>query len=263
MANKNDSFVRTVGVALAVCLVASVIVSFAAVQLKPLQQTNKLLDKQSNILAVAGIDLDGKSGSEISELFASKIETRIVDIATGSFSDEVDAATYDQRKAAKDPAQNVELSAADDIAKIKRRAKYASTYIVKAEDGSVKYYILPIHGYGLWSTLYGFVAVEADANTIFGLSFYSHAETPGLGGEVDNPKWKSQWLGKKIQNVQGELAVQVVKFGDPAVQNNPDHAIDGLAGASLTTFGVNNLVQYWLSDAGFGPFLSQLKANKG
>lgn len=263
MANKNDSFVRTVGVALAVCLVASVIVSFAAVQLKPAQQINKLLDKQSNILAVAGIDLAGKSGAEISDLFASSIETRIVDIATGSFTNAVEAATYDQRKAAKDPAQNVVLSGSEDLAKIKSRAKYASTYLVKAEDGSVKYYILPIHGYGLWSTLYGFVAVEADANTIFGLSFYSHAETPGLGGEVDNPKWKAQWPGKKIADANGKLAVQVVKFGDPAVQNNPDHAVDGLAGASLTTYGVNNLIQYWLSDAGFGPFLQQLKANKG
>jgi Na+-transporting NADH:ubiquinone oxidoreductase subunit C len=255
MANKNDSFVRTVGVALAVCLVASVIVSFTAVQL---QETNKLLDKQSNILAVAGFDLSGKSGSEIAELFVDSIETRIVNIGTGSFSDEKDAATYDQRQAAKDPAQNVELSTTEDTAKIKRRAKFASTYIVKAEDGSVKYYILPVHGYGLWSTLYGFVAVEADANTIFGLSFYSHAETPGLGGEVDNPKWK------KIQNAQGETAIQVVKFGafrpDAA---NAINTVDGLAGASLTTQGVNNLVQYWLGDAGFGPFLQQLKSNKG
>lgn len=260
MASNNDSFAKTVGVALAVCLVASVIVSFAAVQLKPLQQVNKLLDKQSNILSVAGIDLTGKSGSEISELFANNIETRIVDIATGEFTEAVDAATYDQRKAAKDPAQNVALSGSEDLAKIKSRAKYASTYIVKAEDGSVKYYILPVHGYGLWSTLYGFVAVEADANTIFGLSFYSHAETPGLGGEVDNAKWKSQWKGKQIQNAQGETAIKVAKFGgfNPSA---PDaiSTVDGLAGATLTTQGVNNLVQYWLGDAGFGPFLQQLK----
>ena len=263
MANKNDSFVRTVVVALVVCLVTSIIVSFTAVQLKPIQKINKILDKHSNILAVAGISLGGKSDTEISNMFASNIETRIIDIASGQFSDYVNSAIYDQYKAAKDPIQNVELSSSDDIAKIKRRAKYASVYIVKSEDGSVKYYILPIHGYGLWSTLYGFVAVEADANTIFGLSFYSHAETPGLGGEVDNPKWKSQWRGKKIRNMQGKTAIRVVKFGSINLNAvNTIHTIDGLAGASLTTRGVNNLVQYWLGDSGFGPFLQNIQSNQ-
>lgn len=259
MASNNDSFGKTIGVAVAVCLVASVVVSFAAVKLKPTQQINKVLDKQSNILAVAGLDIDGKSGAEIGEMFKNNIETRIVDIATGEFTDEVDADTYDQRKAAKDPAKNVALSAEDDIAKIKSRAKLASVYVVKDGDG-VKSYILPIHGYGLWSTLYGFVAVEPDANTIYGLGFYAHAETPGLGGEVDNPKWKAQWSGKKIFDNSGDTAIQVVKFGnyDPKAES-AKHTVDGLAGASLTTYGVNNLVQYWLGDNGFGPFLNNLK----
>ncbi len=260
MASNNDSFGKTIAVAVAVCLVASVVVSFAAVKLKPVQQTNKLLDMQSNILVIAGLDIAGKSGDEIGDMFRRNIETRVVDIATGKFTDAVDAQHYDQRKAAKDPAQNVALSEDEDIAKIKTRAKYASVYLVK-NGNAIKSYILPVHGYGLWSTLYGFVAVKPDANTIDGLGFYAHGETPGLGGEVDNPKWKAQWPGKKIADARGDTAIRVVKYGhfDPAAANAA-YTIDGLAGASLTTYGVNNLIQFWLGDNGFGPFLDQLKA---
>ena len=78
-------------------------------------------------------------------------------------------------------------------------------YLLKKEDGSLDKIILPIHGYGLWSTLYGFIALEKNGNDIFGLQFYQHAETPGLGAEVDNPKWKAQWKGKKLNNDNGEL----------------------------------------------------------
>ena len=148
------------------------------------------------------------------------------------------------------------LSGDEDIASIKRQADYAPVYAVKADDGSIRCYILPIHGYGLWSTLYGFIAIEPDAQTVYGLGFYDHAETPGLGGEVDNPKWKAQWPGKKLYNEQGELAIEVVKSGQV---KDPEHQVDGLAGASLTTMGVSHLVRFWMSEAGFGPFLDKLK----
>lgn len=258
MSKQNDSFFKTVFVALAVCLVCSIVVSFAAVQLKPQQKINKLLDKQTNILAVAGFDVKGKSGKQIAEMFEQNIETRVIELATGEYTDAVNPLTYDQRKAAKDPAMSEAMEAEADIASIRRQANYAPVYVVKEGDG-IKCYILPIHGYGLWSTLYGFLAVEPDANTVYGLSFYEHAETPGLGGEVDNPKWKAQWPGKQLF-ANGEVAIQVVKNG----QYNPDadnavNTVDGLAGASLTTRGVHNLVAFWVSEAGFGPFLNKLK----
>lgn len=258
MANKNDSFVRTLVVATAVCLVASMVVSVAAVYLKPIQQTNKLLDKQRNILAVAGIEA---KGSDIAKKFEQYVETRIVDIKTGQFTTAVDAKTYDQRKASKDPAQNVKLNAKEDIAKIRTRAKYASVYLFKNEDGSIKSYVLPIHGYGLWSTMYGFIAIEPDLNTIAGINFYSDGETPGLGGEINNAKWKAQWKGKIIHDASGKPVIQVTKFGGVTPENKP-YSVDGLAGASLTTKGVDNLIKYWLSDAGFGTFINQLKQTK-
>lgn len=255
MANNKDSFGKTILVAVVVCLVASILVSAAAVSLKPIQKANQQLEKQRNILAVAGIDA---KGAEISRLFAKNIEPKIVDIATGEFSDAVDVKTFDQYAAAKDPQQNVVLSADEDIAKIRSRAKYATIYLVKNPDDSVKYYILPINGYGLWSTMYGFVAIEPDADTIFGLNFYQQGETPGLGGEVDNPKWKAQWQGKKIHDANGDAVIQVVKFGQVNA-SNAAYTVDGLAGATLTSRGVNNLVHFWLGKSGFGKFLNNLK----
>ena len=194
----NDSVGRTFGVALGVCLVCSVLVSAAAVSLRPTQAVNKTLDKKRNILMAAGLLKSGEvaSGERIDELYQN-INTRVVDLATGEYVDGVDPIAYDQRRAAKDPAQSELVPADVDIANVKRRALHASVYMV-SQKGKVKKVILPVHGLGLWSTLYGFVALDArDLNTIRGLVYYEHAETPGLGGEVDNPSWKALWDGKK------------------------------------------------------------------
>ena len=144
-----------------------------------------------------------------------------------------------------------------DIADIKRREKYAEVYLVRGTNGDIETVVLPIRGYGLWSTLWGFIALESDFNTVAGLGFYSHAETPGLGGEVDNPKWKAQWPGKKILNETGNMAIEVTKGGQADAAS--PYQVDGLSGATLTTRGVDNLVQFWLGDNGFKPFLDQLK----
>ena len=173
----------------------------------------------------------------------------------GEYVTDVDPVTYDQRKASNDPKQNIQLKKENDIAGIKRRAKYTSVYLVK--DGeNIKSIILPVHGYGLWSTLYGFIALKGDMDTIVGLGFYSHAETPGLGGEVDNPKWKALWEGKELYDDQGNVAITVVK-GSAEAGNS--HQVDGLSGATLTSRGVKNLVRFWVGDKAFGSLLTKLK----
>ena len=106
----------------------------------------------------------------------------------------------------------------------------------------------------MWSTLYGFIALENNLNDIFGLQFYQHAETPGLGAEVDNPKWKVQWKGKKLNNENGDLMIQVAK-----TSKEKEYHIDALAGATLTSNGVNNLVKFWMGQYGFKKFLKNLK----
>lgn len=247
-------------VAFTMCFVCSVLVTAAAIALRPVQQAAKLDDKRKNILRVVnmyepGIDLD--------EAF-TKVTPKVVDLTTGQLTDEIDPARYDQYAAAKDPAQGGQTVPGDeDIAKIKFKARYATVYFLYNEDGSPRTVILPVSGYGLWSTLYGFIAVEADGNSIVGINFYQHAETPGLGGEVDNPKWKALWPGKKIYDDSGKVAIRLVKGGANPGSADAAHQVDALAGASLTSNGVSNLLQYWLSDAGFKPFLKQLAQQHG
>ena len=252
----NDSISKTFSVALALCIVCAVVVSSAAVILRPTQEVNKLLDLKSNILASAGLLQQGVS----IETQFEQISTRIVDLETGRFTDAVDVASYDQRKASKDPALSIALDPKQDPAKIKRRANYATVYLLETEQGIEKI-ILPIKGYGLWSTLYGFLALESDLQTVAGIGFYEHTETPGLGGEIDNPRWKAGWVGKQAYR-QGEVVINVLKGKVDMSREGADSQIDGLAGATLTTRGVDNLVRYWLGDEGFRPFINHLQAGE-
>lgn len=249
-----DTVQRTLIVALALCVVCSLVVSTAAVMLKPTQEANKTLDRKRNILAAAGLL---KEGLSVEEQF-SQITTKVVDLRTGRFTEDVDAASYDQKKAAKDSSMSESLSASDDIAKVRRREHYSLVYLVE-NNGQTETIILPVRGYGLWSTLYGFLALENDGNTVAGLGFYEHGETPGLGGEVDNPRWKSQWPGKRIYK-DGDAAIALIKGTVNSANAQADYQIDGLAGATLTSTGITNLMQFWLGEMGFQPFLNNLKA---
>jgi Na+-transporting NADH:ubiquinone oxidoreductase subunit C len=251
----NDTIKKTVIVTLLLCFVCSVVVSTAAVVLKPMQVANKELDFKRNILSAAGML---EPGANVEQIFSERIVTRVVELDTGKFTDAVDSTTYDQRRAARDASLSTNLSKQEDIAGISRRENYAMVYLVE-ENGSLNKIVLPIKGYGLWSTLYGFVALEADANTILGLGFYEHGETPGLGGEIDNPNWKAQWEGKKVYDSEGEVAITVLKGRVDPSSPRAQYQVDGLSGATLTGRGVHNLVQFWLGESGFKRFLDNLQ----
>lgn len=262
MSNQKESTARTLLVALLVCLVCSVLVAGAAVALKPTQVANAQLDKQRNILAIAGLGDPSMSGADVQALFDERIVARLVDLDTGRFSDEFDADTFDPTVAARDPALSKNLTSVEDIASINRREQYSVVYIVEGADSQMETLILPVRGYGLWSTLHGFLALRDDLSTIQGFGFYQHAETPGLGGEVDNPNWRGQWPGKEVFDDNGNIAIQVVKGSAASTGPNAQHQIDGLAGATLTANGVNYLLQYWLGDDGFGSFIDNLRAGE-
>jgi Na+-transporting NADH:ubiquinone oxidoreductase subunit C len=256
--SSNDSISKTIIVAFSLCIVCSVIVSAAVVMLKPVQEVNKALDKKRNILAAAGMLVPGES---VEEQF-SRISTRVVDLRTGKFADDaVNPEKYVQRKAAKDPSMSQELSPEEDIAKISRREQYALVYLVQDTQGGIEKIILPIRGYGLWSTMYGFIALESDANTVAGVGFYEHGETPGLGGEIDNPRWKAFWPGKEVYK-SGDVEIGLIKGSvDPDAAMAP-WQVDGLAGATLTSRGVTNLMHFWLGENGFEPFLNNLRTGE-
>jgi Na+-transporting NADH:ubiquinone oxidoreductase subunit C len=249
----NDNPKKTLFIAALLCLVCSILVSTSAVVLKPQQTINKANDIKKNILAVTGLLTED---ADVDSLFA-QFESKIVNLETGEYEN-IDVVSYDQRKASSDPAQSIQLTAEQDIASIGSRAKLATVYLLK-EGGKVKQVVLPLHGYGLWSTLYGFISFNADFNTIGGLQFYEHAETPGLGGEVDNPKWRKQWQGKKAFDDKGELKIEVIRgFVDYKVAG-AEHKVDGLSGATLTSVGVSNLVKFWLGEHAFGPYLKNMR----
>ncbi len=261
---KKDSTKKTLLVALGVCFVASILVSTAAVGLKPLQEKNKKLDLLKNILSAGNLY---EEGIDIEKTYEENISAEIIDLKTGEtipeseHDAECNVINFNVNKMAASSKWGEDIPSKDDIAGIKRKPTAMVVYTVK--DGeNVDKYILPIYGKGLWSTLYGFVALDKDLHTIKGFTFYQHGETPGLGGEVDNPKWKSQWVGKQAYDEKGNLKIEVIKG---IVDRNSDKAkyqIDGLSGSTLTTRGVSNLVRFWLSDNGYGPFLNKLKGDK-
>jgi Na+-transporting NADH:ubiquinone oxidoreductase subunit C len=255
---------KTLTVAFLLCVVCSIIVAGSVVALKPIQQANKALNLKANILAAAGLLKAGASKEEIEQGFSS-IEPRLVDLDTGLYVEPSvvgkDAAlAYDQRRAAKDPKLSQSIVGSEDIAGIKRRVNVAKVYLVKNGE-SVETIILPVSGYGLWSTLHGFLALENDANTVVGFGFYEHAETPGLGGEVDNPNWKGLWPGKKVYDLDkgDEPKLEVVKGSVDRSRDDADYKVDGLSGATLTSRGVSNLIQYWTGEHGFQKFLNRLR----
>jgi Na+-transporting NADH:ubiquinone oxidoreductase subunit C len=249
-------------VAIAVCLVCSVVVSAAAVMLKPQQRLNQELDQKQNILRAAGMLPQGSNvdaeGRGVDELFA-EFEVRAVDLRNGAFTDEVDPASYDPIQAAKDPSRSINLSDDQDIATIGRRENISEVYIRRDADGQIDKVVIPVRGYGLWGTLFGYLALEGDLQTVAGLGFYAQKETPGLGGEVDNPMWKAQWPGVSIYDQSGEPAVRLVKSRSAEGSPQAVHEVDALSGATLTTKGVENLVRFWTGELGFGPFLENLK----
>lgn len=253
LAMPSDSLPKTFLVASTLCLVASMVVSTAAVSLRPLQEANKLKDKQINILQVAGLY---SPEADIADMF-KQFEPRVLDIETGEFAEQFDPTVFDDRAAADDPALSRALD--NDPASIGRQSRYKTVYLLRDDQNRLDKLILPIHGYGLWSTLYGFIAIEEDGNEIYGLQFYEHAETPGLGAEVDNPRWKSQWSGKKLREDSGELGITVAKVAPLA---GADFHVDALAGATLTSVGVDNLVRFWMGEQGYSRLLNRLESGE-
>lgn len=255
----------TFKVALAMCVICSLVVSTAAVQLRPLQQKNAENKQKRNVLIAAGLwDEDKHTDSNIDELFkpitivAVNLPGRIEDDPeAGTLNSTIDIQTYKQRKAPKDPEQGIMIGD-QDLAGINRREKVSLVYLVNDDSGELQSIVLPIYGKGLWSTLYGYLALDADARTVKGITFYEHAETPGLGGEVENEKWKAQWRGKIVVDGSGSPVVEVTKPG----LASEDYQVDGLSGATITSNGVEKTVRYWLGSDAFGPFLEQYRTEK-
>lgn len=243
-----------------ICVVCAIVVSSAAVSLRGRQEVNQTLDMQRNVLVAAGLAMPDESPTpeEIAARF-SQIRQVVIELETGEATN-IDPASFDPRVAENDPDRS--RPAPPNNAGLRRVATHALVYEIRDDSDALNLVVLPVHGLGLWGILYGFVALDADVNTIRGLTYYEHKETPGLGGEVDNPRWKSLWNGRKAFGQDGTPAIEVARGRVGAPEDDP-HRVDGLAGATMTSRGVTNMMRFWLDEQGFGPYLDSLRRRDG
>jgi Na+-transporting NADH:ubiquinone oxidoreductase subunit C len=252
----DESLARPFYTVFVLAFVCSALVAGAAVGLRPKQEENRDLDRKKHVLHAAGLYDKSKS---IEQMFAA-IDIKVVELASGNYvpEDTLRPEGYQQLKAAMSEDGGRALQADIDRARIRRQENYSLVYLVKDGD-RVAQYILPVRGKGLWSTMYAYVAVEGDLSTIRGVSFYEHGETPGLGGEIENPAWQSAWRGKKIYDQDGGVGLSFAKGKAAAEGPAKDYLIDGLSGATITTQGVDKLMEFWFGEHGFKPFFEKLR----
>ncbi len=256
VSSASDSLARALGVTLGVALVCGGLASISDVLLEARQSANRLAERQEIIEKIVarmpGVEavLDPSS--------VDQIEARVVDLATGNDVSGVDPALFDAAKAAADPATRVEIPREQDIARIGARARFATIYLTR-QGRRLRLVILPVHGSGYTSELRGFLALEADRNSIAALAFYQHGETPGLGARLEDPEWLAKWRGKRLYDDTGRYRLQVRRGRgdfDPDAQR---YEVDGITGATRTSQAISQLLRYWLGDHGFGPFLKRLR----
>ncbi len=259
--NPRDTVGHTFKVAALLCLVCATLVSAAAVLLRERQQANRLLDRRQNILLAAGL---WEPGRHVEALF-EEVEARTVDLEEGWYTDAIDPEDIEPRRVARDPDTSIRLPRDQDVAGISRREQYSPVYLVY-EDGRLDQVVLPARGYGLWSTMWAFLALDADTLRegpeevrIRGITFYEHGETPGLGGEIENPRWLQGWQGKRVFDEEWRVVLRVTKRADP----EDNYEIDALSGATITSEGVNGMLRFWLGERGFGPYLQRLHEELG
>ncbi len=254
----NNSPQKALIVVFAVAAVCSVRVSVAAIALKPIQLRNQLVERSRNVIALTGLVPPDKllSDDEVLETI-EQLDMRVVNIDTGEFDSTIDPLDFDEHAAVNNDELSVAIPAGDDLANIGRRSRFAIVYLVWDGD-ELKRIILPIHGQGMWSTLYGFIALESDLNTIGAVSFYEQAETAGLGDQIQRPDWQAQWQGRELfdnqRNFRFRVAAGAVEEDSAAAR----HQVDGLTGATVTGNAVTRLVEYWFSPGGYGDFLDNL-----
>jgi Na+-transporting NADH:ubiquinone oxidoreductase subunit C len=257
-----DSTRYTILFAAAVCVVCALVVATSAVGLRSKQEANQLAFRQKNVLLAAGLVQPDEplTDAELRQHFDRSIRVRLVDLATGEYmaDGKLDPDTYDQRRARNDPA--LSRAAPPNAAKVARLPTYGVVYLVSAggKDANVEQVVLPIEGIGMWGTIYGFLALDRDGKTIRGLTFHDQKETPGLGGEIANPRWQALWVGRHAFDTNWEPKITVIK-GNAGPPAQDPHRVDAISGATITSNGVSRLVGFWLSNDGYGRYLKRLR----
>lgn len=226
------SNLKTMGVAFLVALVCSIVVSFTAVTLKPLQDANRLRESAASLVEV------------METLGLGMPKPYLVERVSGL-------------AVKKNPKTFSELDSELDIAHLGQVEDVLMVYELRS-GGKLELVILPIRGAGYQSMLHGYLALKSDLNTVAALTFHQQEETPGMGARIVEKKWQALWKDKHIADESGIIRMQVVK--DEA---QGPYEVDGISGATKTGQGVNSLVKFWFGPDGYGPYISRLKREAG
>lgn len=215
-------------------IVVAVLLSFVAMQLRPLQELNREIERKEDILASVKEAEDASEvkdkNSYIEEQFSDYIaETYVVnysgDVVEGEDAFEV--------------TLNLKEQADKDV-----EDRLYPVFVYTDESGNKKY-VVPVRGKGLWGPIWGYVSFDSDMNTIYGAIYDHQGETPGLGAEINTTGFESEFEGKKIFDENGEfVSVSVLKSADTS--NNP-HAVDAISGGTITSDGLNDMLKDYLS----------------
>ena len=202
-------------------IILGFLLSFVSTSLKDTQQINEDIDIMKNILY--SLEFSEKdepwTGEEVKRLFDSSIIQKVVSI---------DGGVIDNLLPSEIPSDKMETQ---------------FPLYIKVVNNSIDGYAIPISGKGLWSTLYGYFALENDGSTVKGIRFYKHKETPGLGGEVDKDWFTNNYVGKKIIDKNGGLvSIQSIKGQVDSLSPDAYHQVDGISGATMTTKGLNEFL---------------------
>ena len=247
MAFKKDSVMGTMVFIISLSLVCSFMITGTAQILKERKLVKKRDEVQQFVLKAAGVE---SNSSDFRELFTSRVQPKLVDLESGQFIEHENILDFDGRMAAINPETSRKPK--KDTAKIKSRADQVRMFEVFDDQGELTSIVMPIYGKGLWSMIYGYLAVEPDLNTIKNIVFYEHGETPGIADFVTDPEWNALWQGKKLFDEKGKIAIKVVKGGAKA---GDVHGVDGVSGATRTGVGIQKAVEFWFGVEGYQNFL--------
>ncbi len=230
--NRNSNTYTVIYAAVMVVVVAAVL-AFTALALRPAQDANVRVEKQRQLLSSINIESTAKTAPD---LFKEYIPTSFVLNAQGEKVEGANAFTVEAKEFYKKDASDRLLPVFE--AKV---------------DGQTKY-IMPMYGDGLWGPIWGYVAVNADGNTIYGAVFAHQGETAGLGAEISKVFFSEQYKGKRLFNNEGFVSVAVLKTGQKTTDRD---FVDAISGGTLTSAAVESMMFNSLKP--YTKFLESLK----
>lgn len=254
----SENPVQALLMVLGVAVVCALLVSISAVKLRPYYVANLEAYRTAQLESI----LSALSGTPY-VVAAKDMESRVVELASGRYSETLDPATFDARKAAANPDESTLIPPDRDIAAIKRRENHATVFVARDANGDVELIILPVRGSGYQSPLYGFLALAGDTSTVAALKFYEQGDTPGMGARIQDPSWEALWQDKQVYDDTGVIKLGVARGTLTSGSDDADHMVDGISGATRTSQGVHGLLRFWLGDFGFGPYLERVRRGGG